>query len=200
MKLEDSFIYTGASMLGTFCPGDRLTIMPTAAAEIRRGDIIAFESRSGQNGQPAMVVHRVWAKSTAGFVTKGDSNVNRDRMKVTPSQIKGRVAYRISSSQKHRVHNGKPGFIWAQTLNLWNHTKRSLRLLLRIPYQWLKGTQIIARLWRPQINQVIIQSGSGRIIKFIHKRRVIGYFWPDRKRIVIKKPYDLVIKVAADPE
>lgn len=64
--------------------GDRLHLTRTAFADIRPGQLVAYE-RGGQ-----LVVHRVLSRGPAGLVTKGDGLSGRDAP-VAASDVLGRV-------------------------------------------------------------------------------------------------------------
>ncbi len=58
----------GGSMRPFLLDGDLLVVRPTAAAEVRIGDVICYEPPSG-----GLCLHRVVAREERGFVTRGDA-------------------------------------------------------------------------------------------------------------------------------
>jgi len=193
-SMEESLIYSGQSMLGTFRPGDRLIITPATASDVKRGDVIVYQSIGIDNLQTEIVVHRILAIGPAGCITRGDNNLSPDQIRVTASQIKGKVTHRIRDRKNQRIPNGTRGFLWAGILNILMHGKKTGRKFLKIPYRCLKKSNVIGKLWQPKIEKIIIQSNQEQVIKYIHKKRVVGYYWPQRQKYLITKPYDLVIK------
>lgn len=86
-----------SSMEPTLPPGTLVVIKPATVDEIKVGDVLTYQIRSGD---PAVVSHRVVSRTvstngTTTFMTKGDNNDVADANPVTPSQIKGTVWYSI---------------------------------------------------------------------------------------------------------
>lgn len=77
-------------------PGTLVVIKPTPVDDIRVGDVITYQIRSGD---PAVVSHRVVSKTYAGgevtFMTKGDNNSAADPDPVQPAQIRGTLWYSL---------------------------------------------------------------------------------------------------------
>ncbi|MFF1878409.1 signal peptidase I [Leifsonia sp. NPDC058230] len=88
-------ILTG-SMEPTLPPGTLVVVKPGPVRDVRVGDVITYQLRSGE---PAVISHRVTAiaRSTSGaltFITKGDSNAHADAP-VIPAQVRGVVWYSV---------------------------------------------------------------------------------------------------------
>jgi signal peptidase len=89
-------VLTG-SMRPSMPPGSLVVTRPADAAELKVGDAITYQMRSGE---PEVVTHRITAVSTtlAGetlFTTQGDANPVPDDKPVKPGQIRGVVWYSI---------------------------------------------------------------------------------------------------------
>jgi signal peptidase len=85
------------SMAPGLPPGTLVVMKPTPIDEIRVGDVLTYQIRSGD---PAVVSHRVIAKATdtrgeTTFTTKGDNNDVEDSPAVMEVQVKGTVWYSI---------------------------------------------------------------------------------------------------------
>ena len=85
------------SMSPAYPPGTLVIIKPTDVEDIRIGDPITFQIKSGR---PEVVTHRVIgighnAVGDLSFVTKGDNNDGIDAEPVKPVQIQGTVWYSI---------------------------------------------------------------------------------------------------------
>lgn len=83
-------ILTG-SMRPSLPPGTVVVVKPKPAEEIRTGDVITYQLKSGD---PTAVTHRVVSVGVGGdgelrFVTQGDANDAADQNVVRPVQIKG---------------------------------------------------------------------------------------------------------------
>jgi signal peptidase I len=89
-------VLTG-SMEPTLPPGTLVVVKPTPVQDIRVGNVLTYQIRSGE---AAVVSHRVLSRSvstdgTTTFITKGDNNDSPDANPVTPAQIKGTVWYSV---------------------------------------------------------------------------------------------------------
>ena len=87
-------VLTG-SMSPRLEPGDLIAVVPTEAADLRVGDIITFQPKSGD---PLVITHRiVRVQDEDGervFTTRGDANSAADAP-IIADQIKGRMIYSI---------------------------------------------------------------------------------------------------------
>jgi signal peptidase len=77
-------------------PGTLVVIRPTAPDDIRVGDVVTYQIRSGE---AAVVSHRVVSKTYQDgeltFVTKGDNNADDDPEPVQTVQIRGKLWYSL---------------------------------------------------------------------------------------------------------
>jgi signal peptidase I len=85
------------SMEPTLPAGTLVVVRPTAAADVRVGDVLTYQLRSGD---PTVVTHRVVAVTTASdgsrrFQLKGDANPAPDPADVLPVQVRGVVRYSV---------------------------------------------------------------------------------------------------------
>lgn len=88
-------VLTG-SMEPVYKPGDLVNSQQTPPNEIRIGDVITFQPKSGD---PTLITHRVIAKEVDGdgvasITTRGDANGAADKP-VVPAQVKGKVIYSV---------------------------------------------------------------------------------------------------------
>ncbi|MBI5161756.1 MAG: signal peptidase I [Micrococcales bacterium] len=87
-----------ASMEPSLPPGTLVVVKPVATADVRIGDVMTYQLKSGR---PEVVTHRVIgiqqpdrAGGKVSFVTKGDANDTADPV-VRPVQVRGTVWYSI---------------------------------------------------------------------------------------------------------
>lgn len=77
-------------------PGTLVVVRPTSVDDIRVGDVITYQIRSGE---AAVVSHRVMSKTYADgeltFVTKGDNNDTVDPEPVREVQVRGKLWYSL---------------------------------------------------------------------------------------------------------
>lgn len=78
-------------------PGTLMVMKPTAMDNIRVGDVITYQLKSGE---PTVVTHRVvqveqTLNGQTRFITKGDNNMINDAEPVMPVQVRGKLWYRV---------------------------------------------------------------------------------------------------------
>jgi signal peptidase I len=89
-------VLTG-SMEPLYPPGTLIYVLPVKAADVRLGDVITYQIKSGD---PAVISHRVIAINSPAdgkrsFILKGDNNSLPDQAAVLPVQIRGRLWYSV---------------------------------------------------------------------------------------------------------
>ncbi len=92
-----SYTVLTGSMRPTLPPGALVAVRATDPSDIRIGDVITFQVRSGE---PEVATHRVAAIGIDGrgervFTTKGDANNVADAAPVRPVQIRGVLVYAV---------------------------------------------------------------------------------------------------------
>lgn len=85
------------SMEPAFPPGTLIVIRPTPVDDIRVGQVLTYQIRSGS---PAVISHRVLTRTigsdgTTTFTTKGDNNDLADPTPVRTAQIRGTLWYAV---------------------------------------------------------------------------------------------------------
>lgn len=97
-KLGGATAYTvlTGSMRPEFPPGSLIVVEPTDTEEIRIGDVVTYQIKSGE---PEVVTHRIAAISSTlsgetQFTLRGDAN-NTDDDPVRPEQIRGKLWYSV---------------------------------------------------------------------------------------------------------
>ena len=89
-------VLTG-SMKPGLPPGTLIIIQPVATNDIRIGDVITYQIRSGE---PDVITHRVISIATSGtgersFTLQGDNNAVADLDPIKPVQVQGRLWYSV---------------------------------------------------------------------------------------------------------
>ena len=184
--------YHGGSMLGTFRPGDCLTVAPVSLADVCPGDIVAFR-RLDDDGDLGEFVHRVVAVVPGGLVTRGDNNPCADSTLVTADNLLGRVTHVERDGEMRPVRGGRWGLLHAWFLHARCRVWRLVACVGRGPYRWLRHKGLIARLWRPTVMKVHLATGNGPLVKYVCGGRTVARWWPEQNRFECRKPYDLVI-------
>lgn len=85
------------SMIPTYPPGTLVIVKPIDVQQIKIGDALTYQIKSGE---PEVVTHRVIEINTSSngditFITKGDNNALADELPVMPVQVKGTVWYSV---------------------------------------------------------------------------------------------------------
>lgn len=86
-----------SSMEPDLPPGTLIVVRPTPAEEIKPGDIVTYQLRSGE---PTLVTHRVIEQTISAdgeylFTTQGDANPNPDPGPIREVQIRGTLWYAL---------------------------------------------------------------------------------------------------------
>ncbi|MEZ0580027.1 signal peptidase I [Nocardioides sp. MH1] len=89
-------VMTG-SMRPHYPPGTLVVVKPVPVEDVRTGDVITYQLRSGE---PAVVTHRVVEVGAdldgdVSLTTQGDANDVPDAAPVRPVQVKGRLWYAL---------------------------------------------------------------------------------------------------------
>jgi len=189
--------YRGRSMLGTFRPGDYLTLEAVPIAAIRPGDVVVYRGVD-REGEPDEVVHRVVAAGTGGLVARGDNNPCSDSVLVTADNLLGRVSHVERDGKVRSVRGGRWGLLRAWVFRTWRLTqRRGWRLMAfvgRWPYRGLRSSGLVRRLWRPAVVKVRVETENGPLVKFVCGQRTVARWWPQTGRFQCRKPYDLIIR------
>jgi signal peptidase I len=76
------------SMKPEISAGDIVLVKETEAVNIRKGDILTFQTAGGK-----VITHRVSQVTPEGFITKGDNNNVADKEKADPANVLGTVSF-----------------------------------------------------------------------------------------------------------
>jgi signal peptidase I len=193
---EGQRYYHGHSMAGTFQPGDYLTLEPATLASIRPGDVVVYRGHSPTD-EPTDVVHRVVAVTPGGLVTRGDNNPGVDNSLVTQDALVGRVTHRERGGRVRRAGAGRWGAIQLRARRAWRRMWRLgwrlLRAVGRPVYRWLRASGLARRLWQPDITRLLVTTGNGLVVKYVHRQRTVARWRPATGSFRCQRPYDLII-------
>ncbi len=91
-----SYTVLTGSMRPTMPPGSLIVTKEANPEELRIGEAITYQIRSGE---PAVVTHRIIARTSSSdgvtFTTQGDASPSPDEEQVRPEQIRGVVWYAL---------------------------------------------------------------------------------------------------------
>lgn len=203
MSQPEYLYYSGISMRGTFRLGDRLAVVVVPMADLRRGDVVVFRRPTGEGHDSDQVVHRVMSVVPGGLILRGDFNPAADLAVVLEDALIGRVMYAERGGRRRAVWNGRPGLWRARLLHRWFPVRRTVYRrarafvfsLGRSTYHWLRRSQLVPRMWHPRLEKVLMQTDNGPLIKVVAGRRTVAWWWPEQRRLIYRRPYDLVLWV-----
>lgn len=93
---DAAFVVLSSSMAPTIGPGDVVYVRDVPAEQIQPGDVITYRADTGV-AAPRTITHRVVDVVRTGdgpeFVTRGDALEERDRGRVPPEAVVGRVMF-----------------------------------------------------------------------------------------------------------
>lgn len=183
------FVYHGPSMQATFRDGQLLFVRPTEK-NLCPGDVIVFSVP----GRCDPVVHRVIEVSPAGLITCGDNNSESDLQPVKLDQVLGRVEMTADHDRLQKILNGGTGLRRARMLAIREKITAKLKRFFWSPYDCLRKSGWVARLWRPVIIKVNVHTPQGWIIKYVAGKRTVAVWNQQKGFLECKKPFDLVIQ------
>jgi hypothetical protein len=189
---DSSRFYRGRSMGGTFRPGDYLAVAHVSLADVRPGDVVVYR-RLDHQGDAEELVHRVVTRAPGGLIAQGDSNPRADTTLVTTDNLLGRVTHIERNGRTRRVRGGRLGLLRARMLHARRPVWRLMACAGRIPYRWLRGSDLISGLWQPVIIKIHLVMDDGPLVKYVCGGRTVACWWPEQARFECYKPYDLVI-------
>ena len=189
-------IYRGQSMNGTFCFGDCLTLEAVALADVRTGDVLVY-CRTKSRGEEDWVAHRAVRITADGVIVQGDKNLGPDPTPVTQDNFAGRVSHIIRGGKTIKVRGGIIGHSRALLVrsrvaaSRW--LGRRMRQLGRGSYAWLRQSNLVTKIWRPEIKKMQVMTEKGPVIKYVVNNRTVAECWQENNRFTCQKPYDLVL-------
>lgn len=176
----------------SFTPDSELSEVPQSGDYLKNGPIETPEAES------PLLVHRIIAVRSGGFVTRGDSNPAPDFDLVSPERLIGRAVAFERRGRKVRVCGGTGGFILASFRRFIRQTWPSFFRVIRFPfrpaYRFLRRSGIIGAIWKPRLTSVRFRSSSGPFVKYVRLGRTVAVWWPERRSFQCRRPYDLIIK------
>ncbi len=188
--VKSSFrFYRGRSMRTTFHPGDCIIFEEVPFNRLRKGDVIVYNS----NSVPGMdVVHRIVEKHDDYVEVKGDDNPSGITEKVPFQRVLGRViAVERKGHRRKPVTGGKYGSLRARFVSKQGVPRR----IFRWWYSLLRRSGIVRLLWRPEIETISLATDAGSVVRLVSGGKTVGKWCEERKILVLKKPWDLVIRV-----
>jgi signal peptidase I len=187
-RLTHCFIYRGPSMIPTFKTGDFLYLRPVSKKPVV-GDVIVFAD-PGKNG---FIVHRIVSDSPKGLNTQGDHNRYQDVAPVALNQIVGKVEFVENKRGLKPVANGRLGLWLVRVWQAISWLELLLRRIFWMPYQFVRKSGVVSRIWRPRIFKIQTQKADGLQYKYVYKRRTVATWDPVLGEFICNKLFDLVI-------
>lgn len=189
-------IYKGRSMEGTFQFGDHLIFEPAPLTGIQPGDVVIYR-RLNHKGSHDELVHRVISSLPEGLIVKGDNNPHVDKTLVTEKNLMGRVSHLERNGKRFLVGDRHFGLLRARALHGLRHVQAGIWALVRrmgrSSYRQLRNSGLIGRLWRPSIKKILLLTTDGPLLKYVCRNRTVAYYSPANGRFQCRKPYDLVL-------
>jgi len=161
-------------------------------------DCLKNSALDASEAESPLLVHRIIAVRSGGFVTRGDNNPAPDKDLVSPALLVGRVAALERHGRRIRVCGGARGFVLAAARRFFRRVARSFFRVVRFPlrpaYRLLRRSGIIGAIWKPRLTAVRFRSPSGPFVKYVRGSRTVAMWWPERRSFRCRRPYDLIIK------
>jgi signal peptidase I len=185
-RLLVNVIFSGISMNPLLKNGDRLFYIPYSREQLRKGDVIIFNSANTKK----KVVHRIKSARDSIIRTKGDNNNCSDAEPIYPSQIIGRVTSARRGPRKIYIYGGMIGRIQCMMNKSLGFRKMLFRPLRPIYNFMAKYGAVRFLRIRPQI--LVFSRPSGTELQLLVGKCVVGRK-PPRGNWQIKPPYRLFL-------
>jgi len=179
--------YRGGSMRATFRPGDCIIFEEVSTDSLRTGDVVVFRS-TGDSGTD--IVHRIVSLDDESIEVKGDNNPSDATETVAPRNILGKVVAVERNGRRYPVAGGRPGTLWARLISIEGFPRKASRALYRL----LRKSGIARLFWRPEIESVDLKTDGKSIIRLVSGGRTIGRWCPGKDILILRKPWDLVVR------
>lgn len=180
--------YRGQSMTGTFTEGDLLWIQPLPTSALQPGDIVAFRADS------RLIAHRVITQKGQLLITQGDGCWRPDAAPLEESQVIGRVVARCRRGVLRPVAGGRRGRWRGRLLHLWTAVREGILVMLAPAYHLVRASRIARFFWRPPVDIVRFFQDRNPVVKYVHHRRTVACWEPDKKRWSCRRPFDLILQ------
>ena len=189
--------YIGPSMNPLLRAGDFLQVIPYRDHPIRVGDVVVFRPPDCNHN----VVHRVVSVEPEGIRTRGDNNTGVDPWVLRPEEIIGRVVSTQRREREHRMVEGTWGVLFGPAYRLFKRFEGPLCRFLHPFYHSLARSGIIRRWLAPRLQTQVLtfHRPQGQEWQLLLNGQVIGRRLPGQEEWQIRRPYRLVVDVAALP-
>jgi hypothetical protein len=165
---------------------------------LQSGDYLKNTPIETPEVESPLLVHRIIAVRSGGFVTRGDNNPAPDKDFVSPERLIGRTVAFERRGRRVCVCGGTGGYVIASARRFFRRTCRFFFRVVRFPlrpaYRLLRQSGIIVAIWKPRLTTVRFRSPSGPFVKYVRGSRTVAIWWPERRSFRCRRPYDLIIK------
>ena len=189
LGITHCFVFSGKSMLPTLFPGEIIYVRPISSSP-SPGDVVLFALPSTN----CWIAHRVIGRKGNNLITRGDNKYFCDSAPVRVDDVLGTVVLAEFRGQQKIISGGYKGIISANMHLRISQLNSIFRQILGKPYHLLRQTGLISWLWKPEITKIILKTGNGLEIKYMHKNHVVAIWYPQIKRFECSAPYTLVIR------
>jgi hypothetical protein len=186
--MKNSFrFYRGGSMRATFRSGDCIIFEEVSTDSLRTGDVVVFRSTAGSGTD---IVHRIVSLDDESIEVKGDNNPSDATETVPRGNILGKVSAVERNGRRLPVAGGRPGTLWARLILREGLPRKAFRVLYRL----LRRSGLVRMFWRPEIESIGRITDDESVVRLISGGRTIGRWCPGKDILVLRKPWDLVVR------
>lgn len=193
-----SIIFVGQSMYPLLRDLDILYIAPCRGEDLKRGDVIVFNS---DDGRDVSVAHRIISVAGGRYRTRGDNNAFPDERLVPPESVIGRVTHAKRGGRTIEVRGGRAGEMLAGIVAMRYRARTAILRPLVFPYHWLSRSGLFRKLIPRSMKRRIvnIQRPEGIESQLLLGDRIVGRRKAGNTRWSILPPFKLFIDEASLP-
>jgi signal peptidase I len=190
MERPSEIICNGPSMKPTLRPGDKIETGKTAFDELKRGDIIIYNSPDNIR---LNVIHRIIGRDSDGFITRGDNNSKTDPYRVRPEHRPLKVVAIERGARRREID--KHGMLVHRLRMLQKKWKIFRRKYLYPVYVFVADSGIfypLGKIFKTEVRKFKRPKGI-ELQLFLGKHRV-GVLHPCKGKWSIRFPWRMFIK------
>ncbi len=181
--------YHGRSMRFTFRPGDCIYFEKVPLNEYAKGDVIVFVSQCDEEKE---IIHRIIRVESDFLTAQGDNNTRETVEKISFDQVLGKaVGYKREGKSVKPVTGGFWGRVRASVISKSGVCRISARWIWSV----LRWSRVARLFWRPSVTTMHVETDADSVDRLVCNGKSIGKWCSRRNILVLKKPYDLVVRV-----
>jgi signal peptidase I len=184
-----TFVHVGKSMEPTLKSLDIIYVTPYDDKKIKAGDVIAFIGPEGQK-----IAHRVISVKNNKILTRGDNNIENDKLELTLKNIMGKVELIKRNNKTISIKGGFHGQILRIYHRVFKICRNIIYKILKAPYDIVSNSGIFRGFLDTKKLKVILINRQDMVeLQLMYDEKVIGKKFQGDQKWKIYPPYKIFI-------